>query len=314
MNISNNPQNFQLIPLNSMSLLDAAKAYAAMGYRVFPVQPNGKAPIPGWGSWKQYATRDLARLEQFWTAVPDANIAIVMGEGYSICSDLDRKGGDDGWASYFEVAGGPPQGPLQITPSGGYHALHQYVPGLKNFTHKGAHGGIDMRTDNGYIVAAPSTIDGKRYEWLQDGPLQPLPQSAVDIYRTWAAGSSVEKTQRPEPADSGTLRPLADLPIKQSVLDFLTRGDASGYGGDRSAALLGAASSLYLLGYSDEEVLAYLQDSYAWDVAQEHRPVGDALDWLWEYTCLKARSNRRISEEDAFDGIAELEARVGVTR
>jgi hypothetical protein len=48
-------------------------------------------------------------------------------------------------------------------------------------------------------------------------------------------------------------------------------GDASGYQGDRSAVLLGIASSLTRRGFSREEVMSTMaENAFVWQTAVEH--------------------------------------------
>ena len=282
---------------NQMTKLDAALLYASLGIKVFPLAPKTKRPLLK-GSWKDHATTDKDQIRDWWNNLPEANIAGVMGydSGYIMAADLDMKKGQDGWQSYQHISPGAVTCPLQQTPSGGYHLIHEWVPDLINFTHKGEFGGIDMRTDNGYIVLAPSWTEQSNdseegyYQWIQGGIPQ-ISDAHIDQYTTWSTESRVRTNlDMPEPADINTLKPLADTALPQRHLDFLKDGEVDPrFDGDRSSAILGAAGALYRMGFNDSEVLAYLEDSHAMDVAVEHRPRGDALEWIWTYTCLKAR-------------------------
>jgi len=83
--------------------------------------------------------------------------------------------------------------------------------------------------------------------------------------------------------------PSLELPAHMEI--FLIGADASEYGDDRSAALLGVTKHLYNQGYRDEEVLGLLAKSPgAMETASARRSGTDAcLDWIWTYTCIKAR-------------------------
>jgi putative DNA primase/helicase len=152
-----------LSQINHMTLLDAALAYADMGLRVFPCRQNGKQPMPGL-FWQQAGTTDKVTILDWWVRYPNANIGIAMGDGWHAL-DLDRGEGKDGWKSFLAL-GGPerPPWPMQATPGGGGHLLWR-LPGVsfKNFTRRGVFSGMDMRSDSGYILGAPSVVDGKRY-------------------------------------------------------------------------------------------------------------------------------------------------------
>jgi hypothetical protein len=290
-----------------MSKLDAALFYAKV-LPVFPLIPNTKDPLIK-GSWKEYKTQDEAQIRAWWTQYPDANIALPMG-GPILCSDLDCKGGDDGWASYQAVDPGEISAPIQRTPSGGFHVMHGFVEGLINFTHKGVHRGIDLRTQGGYIVVSPSYIDGDRYEWLQGGPIVPLGGALGGEYYKWSTESTVDRdVDMPDPTPIDDLPPLEGTVLRQKHLDFLHSGFIhESYNSDRSAALLGATIALYQLGLSDEDVLGYLEGSSgALECAVAHATDRRAGLWLWKYNCIKAREKSgttpMVNATEAFQGI-----------
>jgi len=74
-------------------LRKAALAWAAQGFRVFPLQPKGKTPL---GQLVPHgckeATTDQATIKAWWETCPSANIGIATGGGLFIL-DAD---GDDG--------------------------------------------------------------------------------------------------------------------------------------------------------------------------------------------------------------------------
>ena len=93
----------------------------------------------------------------------------------------------------------------------------------------------------------------------------------------------------PAPEMAATVPELEDLSISIEVYDFLTKGDASWKGDDRSRALMAAACSLYRVGLSDAEVLTILWQRCEY-IVDDHRIVGNKLDWLWQYGCVKGRA------------------------
>jgi len=73
---------------------------------------------------------------------------------------------------------------MQHTQSGGQHIVFAYDPDFKQSAGKlGA--GLDTRSDGGYIVAAPSQIEGRSYRWVGDFKKQPAapPQAILDKLR-----------------------------------------------------------------------------------------------------------------------------------
>ena len=69
--------------------LNHALAAAALGFNVFPLIPGEKKPLIK--DWPSRATRDAARIRQWWQETPDANIG-VTGDNLLIV-DVDTKDG-----------------------------------------------------------------------------------------------------------------------------------------------------------------------------------------------------------------------------
>ena len=67
MHSTENPTNSQVASDGHLShrVVDCALAMAAKGFRVFPIQENGKLPLLGI-SWKKLATSDPARIKKLW--------------------------------------------------------------------------------------------------------------------------------------------------------------------------------------------------------------------------------------------------------
>lgn len=148
------------------SMLDHALGYADAGWPVFPLSPRTKRPATAHG--KDDATTDAALIRQMFAGRDDYNVAIRPVPGVIVLDVDPRNGGDlddlapltDTWAAR--------------TGGGGWHLLYRYqgptVGRVRDTT------GIDVKTDSGYIVAAPSIHpDGGRYEWINHHPLAPLP-------------------------------------------------------------------------------------------------------------------------------------------
>lgn len=171
------------------SKLDAALAYAALGWAVFPLTPGSKKPMAGSRGFKD-ATKDSELVRALWGMFPDANIGVATGEisGISVL-DCDEKTWDAKYGITQTLAvlvkehGTLPQTPTQETWSGGKHAIFAYTPSASNAA--GAYGRcLDGKNDGGYIVVPPSTVadEGREgaYTWLDgkspfDCALAPMP-------------------------------------------------------------------------------------------------------------------------------------------
>lgn len=173
--------------------LEHALAYAAQGWRVFPLHtPDeqgrcschktncdsvGKHPRTMNGL--KDATTDEAKIRHWWGMWADANVGIATGAESSIVAlDVDpRHGGNESLAALLRKHGELPLTLTSVTGSGGSHFLFTY-PGVKVKNSAGTVGaGLDVKGDGGYIVAAPSLHASlKRYRWVdQSSPLARLP-------------------------------------------------------------------------------------------------------------------------------------------
>ena len=76
-------------------MLERALAYADLGWAVFPLMPNSKAPLTKHGF--KDASKDPADIKRWWTDQPAANIGIATGviSGLVIV-DVDVKNGAKG--------------------------------------------------------------------------------------------------------------------------------------------------------------------------------------------------------------------------
>lgn len=136
--------------------------YASMGFQVLPIWPNSKKPLTPNGHAD--ATTDPTQITRWWKQKPNANVAIVTND--MLVVDVDVKNGKDGRKVMKAIEGkyGPlPKTLMQITPSGGMHFIYRtngvIVPSLIDCPAPG----VDIRAHNGYILVAPSSIDGKPY-------------------------------------------------------------------------------------------------------------------------------------------------------
>jgi hypothetical protein len=132
--------------------LEAARALAAQGFKIFPIRPNAKAP-PLWKDWPSKAT---SKLPEAWPE--DANIGIST-EGMVVI-DVDVKKGGRESLHTLQMLHSPPDTLTSVTPTGGLHLF------FRGETKNGVDvlgPGLDIRSNGGYVVAPGSTIDGREY-------------------------------------------------------------------------------------------------------------------------------------------------------
>ena len=131
-----------------MTILDAALAWAARGFRVFPITPGGKVPPKGL-AWKIEATTDPAKIRAWWAFEPNYNYAVAAGEGTLI---VDVDAAKNGFAALLDLD--LPDTLTVKTPGGGMH-LYMHGPDVQNSVDRIAPG-IDIRSAGGYVVGPGS--------------------------------------------------------------------------------------------------------------------------------------------------------------
>jgi hypothetical protein len=163
-------------------MTDAAQAYAARDWPVFPCEARGKRPE---GRLVPHGLKDAStnpeQIARWWTAAPEANIGLVTGIAFDVL-DVD---GFEGWRSLARMVdefGTLASSPVSMTPNGGAHYF--FLPtGQRN--RAGFRPNLDWRGAAGYIVAPPSVgANGTPYEWAVDPdeqPLEPAPSWLVGL-------------------------------------------------------------------------------------------------------------------------------------
>jgi hypothetical protein len=179
--------------------MEAALQYASIGWNVFPLSPGTKEPMAG-SRGVLDATSDSEKIKAWWTKSPTANIGLACGSGsgvYVIDIDYDPEKDVNGYDTIKKFNPLPPT-LVQVSPSGGFHALFktEIPPANKN----GFDVGIDIRSSGYYIALAPSYLrpyrkcpGGGSYRW-HDGCVPgatPLAEYPEDM--------------RPKPAGQGAV-------------------------------------------------------------------------------------------------------------
>ena len=173
-----------------MTLVERALDLSAAGQFVFPLSPGTKIPAKGSAGFHDAST-DAAQIRKWWSDTPDANIGLATGipsNVFVVDLDLDPDKDKDGprvWATLEKQKGKAPETYTVQTPRGGLH-LYFAMPDahpIQSGTDKLGEG-IDIRGDGGYVVAPPSTVDGKSYRVLNAAmPARP-PGWLIEMLRT----------------------------------------------------------------------------------------------------------------------------------
>jgi hypothetical protein len=162
-------------------MLDAALAYAARGWCIFPLR--GKLPciakVDG-GNGCHDGTTDEATIRAWWKKFPKANIGLSTGPMSGLLVvDVD---GEEGEENLKALNLGLPPTLTNLTGGGGRHLVFSYPPGETISISAGRLGlKIDTRGAGGYIVAPPSLHPdtGAFYEWQDDAVTIAAPPEAL---------------------------------------------------------------------------------------------------------------------------------------
>ncbi len=169
---------------------EAYRLSETLGYSIIPVGKN-KRPLLKWEKYqKQKATAE--EIESWWQKWPQANIGIVTGKisGITVV-DVDTHKGADAtpFPKTFSVRTG----------NGGLQLYYKYQEGLTISANAYPQfPNVDIRSDGGFVVAAPSVTDyeekgihkGGAYSVIEPIDLQPFPLNLFPIKKVARSVSS----------------------------------------------------------------------------------------------------------------------------
>jgi len=158
----------------TQTTLDAALAYAELGWSVVPVVPGEKQPLIAWTAF-QKRRANAKEIRDWFKRWPRANIAIVTGAVSGlVVIDIDPRHGGEASLKALEDEVGPIPSTLEARSGGGGRHLYFVHPGPTIRNRAGFRPGIDLRGDGGVILAPPSLHpSGRHYTWVSDhGPRQ----------------------------------------------------------------------------------------------------------------------------------------------
>jgi hypothetical protein len=215
--------------------LRAALAYAHIGWPVFPCRPGEKAPATSHGFLD--ATTDPGRIASWWQTAPGRNVAIATGTPGPDVLDIDVRPDGSGFAAFNRLQREGMIGHPAVvvrTPGGGMHA---YYTGTTQRSAHLATRHIDFRSLGGYILAPPSTVNGRPYVVISRQP-------STDVFDWSKVRELLDPQPKPQPgASQGAGRTydpgrLAAWVAAQPV-------------GNRNAGLFWAASRALEAGHAD---------------------------------------------------------------
>lgn len=157
-----------------MELKEAAHALVDAGFNVIPIKENAKFPIIRW-TWCQERDVEHRHVEAWWRNWPFSNVGIVTGAvSRLVVVDVDSL--EAAKAVRFKKAK-----PTVFTPRG-HHIWFEH-PGYPVPNTSNKLDWLDVRGDGGYVIAPPSIVGDKPYEWAATdvGKLPPMPKWVLDI-------------------------------------------------------------------------------------------------------------------------------------
>ncbi|HEX8559639.1 MAG TPA: bifunctional DNA primase/polymerase [Pyrinomonadaceae bacterium] len=230
--------------------LEAALAYARRGWPVFPLhhpdphrgcscidalkcRSPGKHPRTRKGL--KDATTDPAQIRRWWEQYPLANVGLAMGRKSGLVAvDVDpRAGGDASLCELIERYGELPNTLEVVTGGGGAHIFFSH-PGVTFKNSASVLGeGLDVKTDGGYVVAAPSLhASGRRYEWRARRSPAHLPGWLLKLLtaeKPPAPAKPPEPRRTAAPPKLGGVIPHRSRNTQLFRLACALRGDGAGY-------------------------------------------------------------------------------------
>ena len=220
------------------TMLKSALWYQEQGFSVIPIVWNAKnASIP----WKNLIL-DKESIIKYWNS-DLKNIAIMTGKRSSktingikyklICIDEDNKHQHDGQNSLndWQTKNGLfPKTCLEETPNGGRHHYFLIPFDMEVKNQVNVLDGIDIRSDDGYIVASPSQliVDGipKPYKWIVSPTEYDVAIANESVLKLLQLAESMKKPSNLAESDGKeqTQRPGENLKIKQGErVQFLVK-------------------------------------------------------------------------------------------
>lgn len=147
------------------STLEAALAYAERGLPVFPLTPGRKTPLKASHGYKD-ATTDPERIAAGWGHGVRFNVGLAPKDSGVFVVDLDQKDGKDGRKAMVDLLDACgrklPRTLVHGTPHG-LHLIYRFDGALIKSATSVIAPGIDVKGFDGYVLAPPSVVDGKRY-------------------------------------------------------------------------------------------------------------------------------------------------------
>lgn len=148
---------------DAIPLVDFALRYTRAGFPILACHPHKKVPLTEHGA-ADATTVDATIRDLFGRRFPHAGLGMALPDLVVLDVDVrDGKVGEDTLAALIAKHGPLPDGPVQRTPSGGWHYLFRARPGARYPGKAGLH--VDLKHGrNQYICVDPT----QGYGWQDD--------------------------------------------------------------------------------------------------------------------------------------------------
>ena len=223
-----------------MSMLEAALDYAALGFCVFPCIGKSKEPATRRGFYE--ANTNPATIRRWFGSAQHYNIGIRTGLASGIwVLDVDGLEGAAGLCALQDKHGALPA-TRQAQSARGLHWWWRASLPVRCSAGRVA-AGIDVRGDNGYVLAPPSIHpSGHTYRWISTEPLAVAPE--------WLLQLTYKRSPPPTPPlqpPSGPRRSGSSDAYGKAALEREIEALANTAPGSRNHALNRASFALYQL-------------------------------------------------------------------
>lgn len=251
-----------------VSMLEHALAYAASGWRVFPVHvaaPGGPCSCgdafcrspgkhPRTKGGLHDATTDEARIRAWWRGGAAWGIGLATGAGsgvFVVDVDTAEAHGVDGVSSWEGRFGPIADMATQTsrTGSGGYHIFFTYPDDQVITNSRGSlPKGVDLRGDGGYVILPPSVHPGgARYRWEEGSlHLREAPREVLSAIAEATESMAVEFS----PGDPARV-PLAKFNLPRKVQLMIVTPPTRGERSETDAAV---CLALVVAGATNDEI------------------------------------------------------------
>lgn len=173
---------------NMTTKLEIALHYAEGGMHILPAMAGEKG---AWlKEWQHRATTDTATIRTWWELNPNSNIGWHPGPSGFIVIDLDREPGlryfQERIFSWDPDSQAPPTR-CHRTPNG-YHLIYQVPAGESIgsgtiWRQEDPKGGVDFKSNGGYVLMPGSVVAGNGYGFRQDSPdIRMLPEAWLPLF------------------------------------------------------------------------------------------------------------------------------------